>query len=156
LVLTGDSAYLHLVGVPSTQPLARADGMLRVKAFRADSSLLFHKLAWVPGHHSRDYGQLMPSGTTQGLTAGQLEYLRRWIEAGAPRGTGAEELPQSEATDGVSPHAKRPQAKRAHLDHVAACEASTVSIHSPCGNLKHDRPLFKGREPVPPASASKL
>ena len=85
LVLTADSAYLQLVGVPSTQQLARADGMLRVKAFRADSSLLFHKLAWVPGHHSRDYGQLMPSGTTQGLTAGQLEYLRRWIEAGAPR-----------------------------------------------------------------------
>ena len=65
--------------------MANADGLPRVKAFRADSSLLFHKLAWVPGHHSRDYGQLMPMGTTKGLTAGQLEYLRRWIEAGAPR-----------------------------------------------------------------------
>ena len=39
----------------------------------------------MPGHHSRDYGQLMPMGTTKGLTAGQLEYVRRWIEAGAPR-----------------------------------------------------------------------
>ncbi len=85
LVLTADSAYAQLIGVSSVQQIARADGMLRVKAFRADSSLLFHKLAWVPGHHSRDYGQLMPSGTTQGLTAGQLEYVRRWIEAGAPR-----------------------------------------------------------------------
>jgi len=85
LVLTADSSYQQLVGAPSLQPFARADGMLRVRAFRADSSLLFHKLAWVPGHHSRDYGLLMPSGTVQGLTAGQLEYVRRWIEAGAPR-----------------------------------------------------------------------
>ena len=85
LVLTSDSAYRQLVGVPSLQQIARADGVTRVKPFRADSSLLYHKLSWVPGHHSRDYGQLMPMGTTRGLTAGQLEYVRRWIEAGAPR-----------------------------------------------------------------------
>jgi hypothetical protein len=85
LVLTADSSYQQLVGVPSLQTIAKADGMLRVKANRADSSLLYHKLAWVPGHHSRDYGNLMPMGTTRSLTAGQLEYVRRWIEAGAPR-----------------------------------------------------------------------
>ena len=85
LVLTSDSAYLQLVGVGSTQQIARADGMSRVKPYRADSSLLYHKLSWIPGHHSRDYGQLMPMGTTKGVTAGQLEYVRRWIEAGAPR-----------------------------------------------------------------------
>ena len=85
LVLTSDSAYLQLVGVSSIQQIARADGITRVKPFRADSSLLYHKLSWIPGHHSRDYGQLMPMGTTKGVTAGQLEYVRRWIEAGAPR-----------------------------------------------------------------------
>ena len=85
LVLTSDSAYLQLVGVGSVQQIARADGVTRVKPFRADSSLLYHKLSWIPGHHSRDYGQLMPMGTTKGVTAGQLEYVRRWIEAGAPR-----------------------------------------------------------------------
>ncbi len=85
LVLTSDSAYQQLVGAASVQQIANADGLPRVKAFHADSSLLYHKLAWVPGHHNRDYGLLMPSGTTQGLTAGQLEYIRRWIEAGAPR-----------------------------------------------------------------------
>ncbi len=85
LVLTSDSSYQQLVGVLSLQQLARADGLMRVRAFNGDSSLLLHKLAWVPGHHSRDYGQLMPMGTTQGVTAGQLEYVRRWIEAGAPR-----------------------------------------------------------------------
>jgi hypothetical protein len=85
LVLTADSAYQQLVGAPSLQQVAKADGLMRVKPYRADSSLFYHKVAWVPGHHSRDYGQLMPMGTTQGLTAGQLEYVRRWIEAGAPR-----------------------------------------------------------------------
>jgi len=85
LVLTADSSYGQLVGAQSTHVVARADGLQRVKAFRADSSLLFHKLSWVPGHHSRDYGLLMPMGTTNGLTTGQLEFVRRWIEAGAPR-----------------------------------------------------------------------
>ncbi len=85
LVLTADSSYQQLVGSAAVHPIAKTDGMLRVKPFRADSSLLYHKLAWSPGHHSRDYGNLMPMGTTQGITAGQLEYVRRWIEAGAPR-----------------------------------------------------------------------
>ncbi len=85
LVLTSDSAYQQLVGVGAIQQIARADGVARVKPFRADSSLLYHKLSWIPGHHSRDYGQLMPMGTTKGVTAGQLEYVRRWIEVGAPR-----------------------------------------------------------------------
>ena len=85
LVLSADSSYQQLVGVSSLQQVARADGLQRVRAFRADSSLLFHKMAWVAGHHSRDYGQYMPTGTTQGVTAGQLEFVRRWIEAGAPR-----------------------------------------------------------------------
>ena len=85
LVLTADSSYQQLVGVASVQALAKSIGMLRVKASKSDSSLLYHKLAWIPGHHSVDYGNLMPVGTTQGLTAGQLEYVRRWIDAGAPR-----------------------------------------------------------------------
>ncbi len=85
LVLSADSSYQQLVGAASVNQVAKADGLPRVRAFRADSSLLFHKLAWVPGHHSRDYGQFMPTGTTQGVTAGQLEFVRRWIEAGAQR-----------------------------------------------------------------------
>ncbi len=85
LVLTADSSYQQLVGVASLQRTAKADGLLRIKAFRSDSSLFYHKLAWIPGHHSVDYGNLMPMGTTRGVTAGQLEYVRRWIEAGAPR-----------------------------------------------------------------------
>jgi hypothetical protein len=85
LVLTADSSYQQLVGMRPTLPAARADGLLRIRAFKRDSSLLSHKLSWVPGPHSGDYGQLMPMGTTHGITAGQLEYVRRWIEAGALR-----------------------------------------------------------------------
>jgi len=85
LVLTADSSYQQLVGVASLQSTAKANGLLRIKAFRSDSSLLYHKLAWSAGHHSVDYGNLMPMGTVKGLTTGQLEYVRRWIEAGAPR-----------------------------------------------------------------------
>jgi len=85
LVLTADSSYQQLVGVASLQRTAKASGLPRIKAFRSDSSLFYHKLAWIPGHHSVDYGNLMPMGTVQGVTAGQLEYVRRWIEAGAPR-----------------------------------------------------------------------
>jgi len=85
LVLTSDSAYQQLVGVASLQALAKSSGIPRIKAFKSDSSLFYHKLAWIPGHHSVNYGNLMPMGTTQGVTAGQLEYVRRWIEAGAPR-----------------------------------------------------------------------
>lgn len=85
LVLDASVAYANLVGATSTNLNARSDGMLRVRPFRADSSLLYHKLAWVPGHHERDYGLPMPSGSTTGLSEGQLEYVRRWIEAGAPR-----------------------------------------------------------------------
>jgi hypothetical protein len=85
LVLDAAVAYDNLVGVRATHLTARDDGLLRVKAFRADSSLLYHKLNWVPGHHSRDYGLPMPSGSTVGLSEGQLEYVRRWIEAGASR-----------------------------------------------------------------------
>ena len=85
LVLTADSSYQQLVGVVSLQSRARSSGIPRIMAFKSDSSLLYHKLAWVPGHHSVDYGNLMPMGTTKSVTAGQLEYVRRWIEAGAPR-----------------------------------------------------------------------
>lgn len=85
LVLDASVAYANLVGAQPTNLNARTDRLLRVKPFKADSSLLYHKLSWVPGHHERDYGLPMPSGSTQGLSEGQLEYVRRWIEAGAPR-----------------------------------------------------------------------
>ncbi len=84
LALTSDVAYEQLVGVPATNPAARADGVKRVVAGKPDSSLLYHKLITPVGHHMHDYGNPMPIGTA-GLSAGVVEYVRRWIAAGAPK-----------------------------------------------------------------------
>ena len=77
-------AYDRLVGVAPVNPNAINDRLKRVMAGKPDSSLLFHKLVFPPGHHAHDYGNPMPTGTG-GLSVGQLEYVRQWIAAGAPR-----------------------------------------------------------------------
>jgi hypothetical protein len=86
LLLTPGVAYEQLVGVPPTQALANADGLLRVRAYQARQSLLYHKLFFDGGaHHAgTSYGAPMPLGGTP-LTVGQVEFVRRWIEAGAPK-----------------------------------------------------------------------
>ena len=84
LVLTADVAYENLVGVRPTNPNAAGDGLRRVMIGKPDSSLLYHKLVFPPGHHARDYGNPMPTGTA-GLSVGQLEFVRQWIVAGAPK-----------------------------------------------------------------------
>ena len=84
LVLSADVAYENLVGVKPTNPNAVADGLKRVMVGKPDSSLLYHKLVFPPGHHASDYGNPMPTGTG-GLSTGQLEFVRQWIAAGAPK-----------------------------------------------------------------------
>lgn len=87
LVLDKGMAYRNLVGVVPKNTSARTDGLMRVRPFRADSSLLYHKLVVADGHHSPNYGSIMPLGR-EVIFNGQLEFIRRWIEAGAPE-TGA-------------------------------------------------------------------
>ncbi len=84
LALTPDVAYQQLVGALPMNSTARADGLRRVVAFKPDSSLLYHKLIFPPGHHAHDYGNPMPTGTA-GLSIGQIEYVRQWIASGAPK-----------------------------------------------------------------------
>lgn len=85
LVLTPDVAYDNLVGVVPANLNAKRDGFRRVMAGKPDSSLLFQKIVVaVAAHAGVDYGNTMPIGATP-LTQGQVEYLRKWIEAGAPR-----------------------------------------------------------------------
>jgi hypothetical protein len=46
--------------------------------------LFYHKLQWDVSHHGgKQYGSPMPLGGNP-LSIGQLEFVRRWIEAGAP------------------------------------------------------------------------
>jgi Copper type II ascorbate-dependent monooxygenase, C-terminal domain len=85
LVLEKSVAYENLVGVTPFNALSKGDGHLRVKAFKSLESLLFHKLNWDASHHGgKQYGLPMPLGSTA-LTLGQIEFVRRWIEAGAPK-----------------------------------------------------------------------
>lgn len=85
LVLAKGKAYENLVEVAPKNPNALADKLLRVKAFKSLESLLYHKLVFDNSHHSnKSYGAPMPLGKDL-LTVGQIEFIRRWIEAGAPK-----------------------------------------------------------------------
>jgi hypothetical protein len=83
LILTGSAAYDQLINRPPKNANALRDGLLLVKPFKSDQSLLFHKLLPLDHHSSTDYGNLMPLGLRP-LTNGEIEFIRRWIEAGAP------------------------------------------------------------------------
>ncbi|RIV18422.1 hypothetical protein DYU11_27990 [Fibrisoma montanum] len=88
LVLAEGLSHQNLVGVAPKNSAARADGLLRVKAFASLESLLYHKLTGEANHHTgKQYGNPMPLGMPL-LSEGQLEFVRRWIDAGAPK-TGA-------------------------------------------------------------------
>ncbi|WP_461044499.1 hypothetical protein [Spirosoma harenae] len=85
LVLAAGVAYKNLVGVDPKNTNAKEDGLKRVKAFASLESLLYHKLNISVGHHAgKQYGNPMPMGG-QTLPDGQIEFIRRWIEAGAPQ-----------------------------------------------------------------------
>lgn len=81
LILEQSVAYQNLINRNPKNTNALADKLLLVKPFKAEESLLYHKLHF-SDHHSGDYGTLMPLGLDP-LFQGQVEFIRRWIEAGA-------------------------------------------------------------------------
>jgi hypothetical protein len=84
LVLAKGVAYKNLVNAACQNQLAQNDNFQRVKPFKSLESLLFHKLNWDAAHHGgKTYGSPMPLGG-KSLFVGQIEFVRRWIEAGAP------------------------------------------------------------------------
>ncbi|MBK5280004.1 MAG: hypothetical protein JJE09_14185 [Bacteroidia bacterium] len=82
LVLESKVSYANLVDIAPQNANALVDKLIRVKPFHAEESLLYHKLH-LASHHESDYGNPMPLGLEL-LSEGQLEFVRRWIEAGAP------------------------------------------------------------------------
>ncbi|MFN3850813.1 MAG: hypothetical protein ACK4NY_15375 [Spirosomataceae bacterium] len=85
LVLAAGKSYANLVGVAPKNANALSDNLLRVKAFKSLESLLYHKLLFDNSHHAgKSYGSPMPLGMEL-LSQGQIEFVRRWIEAGAPK-----------------------------------------------------------------------
>lgn len=83
LVLEKSVAYKNLVNRSPKNANALTDKLKLVSPFKADESLLYHKLrSNTDGHHSKDYGNPMPLGSNL-LSVGQVEFIRRWIESGA-------------------------------------------------------------------------
>lgn len=83
LSLDRGAAYKNLVSAEAHDQTARSDGLLRVVPGDAQKSLLYQKLILWDPNHARNYGAPMPLGG-QSLTVGQIELVRRWINAGAP------------------------------------------------------------------------
>ncbi len=85
LVLTKEIAYDRMINANPKNANAIKDGLKIVKPYNANLSLFFHKLEDnSDGHHASDYGKRMPIGGKY-LTVGQIEFVRRWIAAGAPK-----------------------------------------------------------------------
>lgn len=85
LVLEGDKAYANLVGAAPANVAAQRDGLKRVDPFRPENSLLFQKVVVaLAASHGGEYGNVMPVGSSA-LSQGQVDFIRKWIEAGAPR-----------------------------------------------------------------------
>jgi hypothetical protein len=85
LLLEPDVAYENLVGISPKNTAAASAGMRRVAAGDPQKSFLVTKLHWeLFDGGSGNFGSPMPLGATS-LSVGQLEFVRRWIAAGALR-----------------------------------------------------------------------
>lgn len=79
LDLRWGAAHFSLVGQPATAP--GAAGKIRVVPGAADASFLWQKLT---GALAEGEGERMPAAGAPPLGALELEFVRAWIEAGAP------------------------------------------------------------------------
>lgn len=83
LVLDAAVSYRNLFNAPVKLAEAGARGMKQVVPRDVQNSLLYQKLLlWDPSR-PQHFGSPMPMGSTS-LSVGQIEYIKRWIESGAP------------------------------------------------------------------------
>lgn len=84
LLLTGDASYHALVAKGSKNEQANKEGLQRVFPGHPEKSFLYLKLLMaVNGDSGKGYGHAMPFGKDP-LSNGHIEYIRQWIQAGAP------------------------------------------------------------------------
>ena len=84
LILAKGLSYSNLVERDPKNSVALTNKLQRVKKFSSIESLLFHKINWDLSHHiTANYGAPMPLGGKP-ITKGQLDFVQKWIEAGAP------------------------------------------------------------------------
>ncbi|MHA8050895.1 hypothetical protein V7S79_07245 [Aquirufa sp. ROCK-SH2] len=98
---TASVSYANLVGMAPKNAVAITNKLQRVTKYSFDASLLYHKLNWDNSHHpNANYGTAMPLGGKP-LSVGQLEFVKKWIEAGAPeKGT----VVDAKLLDDTTPH----------------------------------------------------
>ena len=87
LVLAKGKAYEYLVNKDPKNANARTDKLKLVTPYFSLQSLFYHNLVWGENanhHGGLSYGNPMPLNG-KALYKGQIEFVRRWIEAGAPR-----------------------------------------------------------------------
>ena len=78
------NAYDNLINAAPKNAAAIADGLRQVVPGNSGKSLLLQKLqAWTNAAAAR-YGSPMPLGGNS-LSLGQIEFIKRWIDDGAPR-----------------------------------------------------------------------
>ena len=79
--LTGATTYQSIFSATPTNGQAQAAGLQLIQPHSADSSFLYQKMVFSTSPFQ--FGAPMPQG---GLTvsADKIEFLRQWIEAGAP------------------------------------------------------------------------
>jgi len=84
LVLADGVAYNNLINKTPKNTAAATAGLSLVKPGESMKSLLYHKLVCDAAHHSSGFGQTMPLGGPY-LSAGQVEFVKQWIDKGAPQ-----------------------------------------------------------------------
>lgn len=89
LVLSAGKSYDNLIGKLPKNTAAKANGMQLVAPGNVANSFLFSKINCTGASllAGKQYGNPMPLGA-EGLTSGQIDFVRKWIEAGAPRSGG--------------------------------------------------------------------
>jgi hypothetical protein len=141
LVLAKGKAYENLFGVNPKNPNALSDKLLRVKAFKSLESLLYHKLIYDNSHHaSKSYGAPMPLGKDL-LSVGQIEFVRRWIEAGAPKTGSVADAALLDDTTPSLPALEKPAAGTGFQMHLAPFTVNPnfereLFVRKPVGNTE--------------------
>ena len=86
LILAAGQSYDQLVDQTPMNVAAVASNYKLVRPGDAETSFLYHKITCVASHHpvTGNFGSQMPLGG-QVLSKGQVEFIRRWINAGASK-----------------------------------------------------------------------
>ncbi|MGL4631787.1 MAG: hypothetical protein ACRCVT_11325 [Leadbetterella sp.] len=84
LVLKTFADFQKMISKIPKNETAKEEDLELVMPFNSHASLLYQKLRYEPNHHSfKNFGSSMPLGRDL-LTQGEVEYVRKWIDAGAP------------------------------------------------------------------------